>query len=162
MWLKEGDRNTRFFHQKAVWRARKNRIRRLKASNGQWCENPDQMAAMATAFFKDLYTKDTGVIPDHLVSMLHARVTNEMNDELCREFSEKEISDALFQIGSFILLSFNYGVLFLLLQVFPAAEWLTGSKVPLKYSLKTITDMVKEQLTHENVRYVLMASCHSG
>jgi hypothetical protein len=33
-WLKEGDRNTRFFHQKAVWRARRNKIKKLKDDDG--------------------------------------------------------------------------------------------------------------------------------
>ena len=28
-WLREGDCNTQFFHRKAVWRARKNRIKML-------------------------------------------------------------------------------------------------------------------------------------
>ena len=33
-WLKEGDRNTRYFHRKARWRAKKNRIRKLKREDG--------------------------------------------------------------------------------------------------------------------------------
>jgi len=97
-WLQEGDRNTKFFQQKAIWGSRKNKIRKLKASNGQWCDNPNQLAAMATDFFRALYTKDANVEPDHLVSMLDTRVTDEMNDDLCREFTDQEISDALFQI----------------------------------------------------------------
>jgi hypothetical protein len=33
-WLKEGDRNTKLFHHRAVWRARKNKIAKLKDENG--------------------------------------------------------------------------------------------------------------------------------
>ena len=33
-WLKEGDRNTKYFQSKAVWRARKNKIRELMDSIG--------------------------------------------------------------------------------------------------------------------------------
>jgi hypothetical protein len=72
-WLKEGDKNTKYFHQKAVWRSRKNRIRRLKADNGQWCDDPVQMAAMATDFFKALYTRDANVTPEHLVLLMKLR-----------------------------------------------------------------------------------------
>ncbi|KAG2613942.1 hypothetical protein PVAP13_4KG383101 [Panicum virgatum] len=34
LWLREGYRNTKFFHQKSIWHSRKNRIKRLKAENG--------------------------------------------------------------------------------------------------------------------------------
>jgi hypothetical protein len=39
-WLKEGDRNTKCFHQKAVWRARRNKIKRLKDNEGVWKDVP--------------------------------------------------------------------------------------------------------------------------
>jgi CO dehydrogenase/acetyl-CoA synthase beta subunit len=35
-WLKEGDKNTDFFYQKAQWSARKNRIKKLKKEDGLW------------------------------------------------------------------------------------------------------------------------------
>jgi hypothetical protein len=35
-WLKEGDRNTKYFHRQAVWRARKNRIKKLRDHSGSW------------------------------------------------------------------------------------------------------------------------------
>jgi hypothetical protein len=33
-WLREGDRNTKFFHHKAVWRARRNKITKFRDDNG--------------------------------------------------------------------------------------------------------------------------------
>jgi hypothetical protein len=58
MWLKEGDRNTKYFHRKAVWRARKNKIRRLKKEDGQWTDCKEEMESMATSFFQNMYTAD--------------------------------------------------------------------------------------------------------
>jgi hypothetical protein len=34
-WLREGDQNTKFFHQRALWRARRNRIRKLRIGDGE-------------------------------------------------------------------------------------------------------------------------------
>uniref|UniRef100_A0A0A9FUR2 Endonuclease/exonuclease/phosphatase domain-containing protein n=1 Tax=Arundo donax TaxID=35708 RepID=A0A0A9FUR2_ARUDO len=34
-WMREGDRNTNYFHRKAAWRARKNRIKKLKDEQGR-------------------------------------------------------------------------------------------------------------------------------
>ena len=33
-WLREGDRNTKFFHARAIWRARKNMINKLEDVQG--------------------------------------------------------------------------------------------------------------------------------
>jgi hypothetical protein len=98
-WLKEGDRNTKYFHHKAVWRARKNKIKRLKNAEGVWQEAPSDMERMATSYFQELFTRDPQLNYDELIGLLQERVTAEMNDSLCKEFSEEEIGDALFQIG---------------------------------------------------------------
>ena len=50
-------------------------------------------------FFRELYTKEEGVAPFDLINLLPRSVDEEMNKKLIRGFTEKEISDALFQIG---------------------------------------------------------------
>lgn len=80
----EGDRNTKYFHQKAQWRARKNKIKRLKNGHGQWCENQAEMAQLASDFFLELYTKDDIVFPDTVIRLFEEKVTDDMNDLLCR------------------------------------------------------------------------------
>jgi hypothetical protein len=57
------------------------------------------MQSMARDFFKDLYTVDPGVNPQELVQLFRPMITGEMNAKLCKEFSDEEINDALFQIG---------------------------------------------------------------
>lgn len=54
---------------------------------------------MATSFFKDLYTADQDIVPEPLVNLFPTLVPDEINMALCKDFSEKEISDAMFQIG---------------------------------------------------------------
>jgi hypothetical protein len=97
--MKEGDKNTKMFHQKAVWRARKNKIKKLKDAEGIWKEDQTYMELMATYYFKDLFTRDMSLNPDALLSMTQEKVTPAMNADLCKDFTDDEIGDALFQIG---------------------------------------------------------------
>jgi hypothetical protein len=98
-WLKEGDKNTSYFHRQAVWRARKNRIKKLKDPQGDWQEDPHVLKLMTTNFFKNLYQADPGVVPVELLNLTEAKITQDMNEHLCKEFTDQEISDALFQMG---------------------------------------------------------------
>jgi hypothetical protein len=98
-WLREGDRNTSYFHRQAVWRARKNRIKKLRESNGDWHESRSELEQLAFNFFKSLYEAGPRVCSNELLELVGAKVTDEMNTQLCREVTEKENSDALFQMG---------------------------------------------------------------
>jgi hypothetical protein len=57
------------------------------------------MGKLTNEFFSKLYTKDDSVNPILITEHLQKRVNADMNLNLCRDFSNDEISDALFQIG---------------------------------------------------------------
>jgi hypothetical protein len=98
-WPREGDRNTKFFHQRAAWRARRNRVCKLKQTSGNWVDDPACMKGMVMDYFQELYRKDTNVNPREVSDLFTCLVTDDMNQSLCKPFSEEEIGDALFQIG---------------------------------------------------------------
>jgi hypothetical protein len=98
-WLREGDRNTKFFHQRAAWRARKNRIRKLRRGDGEWVHDKEEMKGMVNDYFRTLYEKDENVDPQVITGLFEHCVTNDINDGLCKPFTEEEIGNALFQIG---------------------------------------------------------------
>lgn len=98
-WLKEGDRNTKYFHQKARWRALKNHIKRLKKEDGTWSTDQTEMRGMAVKYFSELFLRDEHVTPQEIVNLFEPVVSGEMNEGLCKPYSAEEISNALFQIG---------------------------------------------------------------
>jgi hypothetical protein len=79
--------------------AKENQIRKLKNEEGTWIEKKADLNAMATDFLKKLYTKDDEVVPFELIELLPRSIRDDMNIKLTGKFSEKEVSDALFQIG---------------------------------------------------------------
>jgi hypothetical protein len=96
---KRGGSKRWIFSPEAKWRARKNKVRRLKRADGSWTEAPNEMKEMVVGFFEDLYIVDNEVNPDLVLPHVEPKVTQDMNDDLCKDFSEKEISDAMFQMG---------------------------------------------------------------
>jgi hypothetical protein len=54
---------------------------------------------MTTDYFQDLYTADKSVQPNIITGLFEEKVDANMNEALCAEFTDDEISFALFQIG---------------------------------------------------------------
>jgi hypothetical protein len=98
-WLREGDCNTRYFHQKAKWHARRNKLTKLKDAGGAIKTVPSDMERLTVSFFKHLYTRDPTINGDPIIAQTQELIDEDMNTKLCKDFSVKEISDALFQIG---------------------------------------------------------------
>ena len=55
------------------------------------------MADMNISYFANLFTADPSLQTEPVINLIDSRVTDDVNDGICAYFSEKEISDALFQ-----------------------------------------------------------------
>jgi hypothetical protein len=97
-WLREGDSNTSFFHQRASRRMARNRIVRLNRPDGSECTNVEETQAMTVDFYSNLF-KSKGTSNMHIVlDYVPHKVTHEMNEFLCAPFDENEVKQALFQM----------------------------------------------------------------
>lgn len=73
-------------------------IQRLQKNDGSWCSVPTDMERMTFSYFKEFFTKDPTLSPGEVLECIVPKVTDKMNESLCRPYTETEISDALFQI----------------------------------------------------------------
>lgn len=54
---------------------------------------------MASSFFMNLFSKDQAVEPNQLLGHVDVKVPEVMDESPCKDFSDNEIAEALFQIG---------------------------------------------------------------
>ncbi|XP_024171787.1 uncharacterized protein LOC112177760 [Rosa chinensis] len=99
-WLKEGDRNTGFFHRKVANRKRHNTIQGLYDEDGNWVEDNDGMERVVTSYFTTIFTAsdvDMEAIT-MTIEAIQPSVTQEMNVQLCAPYTSEEVKRALFQM----------------------------------------------------------------
>ena len=99
-WMNSGDRNTEYFHSKALDRRKKNTIYWTLDENENWCESIKVIADVAVSYFEKLYTTSH---PNHIsevIGAIPARVTLEMNQSLIKQFNKEEVETALKQMHS--------------------------------------------------------------
>ena len=98
-WMKHGDRNTKFFHAKASQRRRKNYIRGIRNSQGQWVENLEEVVQVALDYFDNLFQVGVGDQMEECLDAVESRVTDDMREFLSTQFTGEEVQVALFQMG---------------------------------------------------------------
>jgi hypothetical protein len=96
-WLRAGDKNTRFFYLRVTRRRRKNLIT-LRKPDGHTTEDPQEMASLATSFYRTLYMSEGTENMETVLSTVPIKVSADMNNQLLAEIKTSEIKDALFQM----------------------------------------------------------------
>lgn len=98
--MREGDKNTKYFHTKALARKRKNRISRLEDEDRIWTEETEDVERSFCKYFKNIFTttNPSQAQLDAALTDLPEHVTAEMNSLLDQEFTEEEVLNALAQM----------------------------------------------------------------
>ena len=93
-WLKEGDRNTAFFHAKASARKRTNKIKALTRDDGSRCEDIEGIKGMVHSFYEDLFSSEPTSLIDAVLGSIPCKVSDDMNADLSHEYTDDEIKEA--------------------------------------------------------------------
>ncbi|KAL0431155.1 UNVERIFIED_CONTAM: LINE-1 retrotransposable element O protein [Sesamum radiatum] len=95
-WLREGDKNTGFFHARANERLKRNTIRYLKFEMGIPTSDRKCMQEIILRHFEQLYrsTNPDLSVMEEAIATVCPRVTREMNEVLMQPFSPEEVKRA--------------------------------------------------------------------
>lgn len=98
-WLQECDLNTKFFHATTKQRRARNRVTKLRKSNGVWEETQNDIEEVATRYFQTLFTSLDPSDFDDSLKYITEKVTPAMNDAFTKLPSDDEIRKAVFDIS---------------------------------------------------------------
>lgn len=100
-WLKEGDRNTKFFHARASTRKRKNEIKCLTNEAGVWTEDEEEIESIDCSYFIELFSSTAPSIEhiDTTLKKVSNKITDEMRAEMVQPFTSEEVLAALLQMN---------------------------------------------------------------
>ena len=79
-WLKNGDRNTGFFQAYASARRKRNFIKKLKDSVGNWMEGTTELNPHIQSYFSNPFTSEVQYTNPSILSKVNSKVTARMNN----------------------------------------------------------------------------------
>ncbi|CAL2238646.1 unnamed protein product [Prunus armeniaca] len=96
-WLREGDRNTHYFHEKLA--KEEGNLFGVFDDNNCWFDEEPGIQRAFIDYFQKLFTYDGVVDVANIMHAVETKVTPEMNAQLTHPFDLSEISHSLSQIG---------------------------------------------------------------
>lgn len=98
LFLRCGDRNTSYFHNKASHRYQRNRISGLRNNANAWCTEESQIKEIVVDYYNALFSSTRPCEFEEILDAVHPSVTDEMNAQLIKSFSREEVDTAIKQM----------------------------------------------------------------
>jgi hypothetical protein len=99
LWLTCTDLNTKFFHASTVCRRRYNSLTFIKAYDGTVLNSRENIGAYIVDHFSKLFSSTGPLLDDSLSDLFKPVITDEENSDLCNIPDEREIYDAIVNLG---------------------------------------------------------------
>ncbi|XP_071938995.1 uncharacterized protein [Coffea arabica] len=97
-WLKEGDKNTQFFHATVKGRRKRNRLHKLRKACGDWTANEEELGREVANYYGDLFKSTAAGELDEILEGIPITITEQMNKDLTKKVDENEIKNAFFSM----------------------------------------------------------------
>lgn len=98
LWLKEGDKNTKFFHGKAKQRGKTNKIKKLKNEEGIWKHGEENVENVLIQFFDELFSSSNPMGVEDVCQVVQGRLNEEQKQWCNGKFTHEEVKEALDQM----------------------------------------------------------------
>lgn len=95
MWLKEGDKNTRFFHAQVSCKKRKNWVVRVRDTQGEWQEDGGVMEGIIKDYFKAIIHTEANNDLQARRHVVNNVITMEINQQLLKPYTKAEVTTTL-------------------------------------------------------------------
>ena len=99
LWLKEGDRNSKFFHASTLIRRRRNNISEIKLENGEKIYGRENIEKYFGDHFKELFSTSNPSFPVDLEKPIEPSISAAENAKLLKIPSEGEIQRTIFEMN---------------------------------------------------------------
>ncbi|XP_074302679.1 uncharacterized protein LOC141634383 [Silene latifolia] len=94
--LRDGDKNTSYFHHKAKQRKKRNAIVGIEDANGEWCTEGSAISKVIEDYFEQLFCTSNPSDFDEGLSCIPPVITSDMNQLLDSPLCDEEIKEAMF------------------------------------------------------------------
>ena len=98
LWLKEGDQKTKFFHNRASHRYKRNRIEELKNEARVVCTNEEEISNILIDYYQQLFIMASPTHVEEVLRVVPSIIIEEQNAMLTAKFVKAEIDEALQQM----------------------------------------------------------------
>jgi hypothetical protein len=98
-WLKNGDKNTKYFHANVNQKRRSKHINKIFDENGVSCETEMEVEHAFLSYFQQLFSTSFPICIDQCLAGVQPKVSQAMNELLLQQCSIEEVSVAVKQMG---------------------------------------------------------------